>query len=162
MFPLQLVKDGPCFLGWAFRSRRLQAAAAELADWQIGPTRCRNAAGKAKALTLNSCEPVTIIHPSQAPKAIYRSSTARATSQLRTSNAQSKPISSSYSPFLNPLTFHFTHSQPSRCLQISGKQASLLMHAPSFVAIPGSLNHQHHRPRLALHVFRSSFYDFSS
>lgn len=76
------------------------SGAAELAE--PGPIRCRRAEqvpGKAKALTLNSSPSPSSVHPRPKSYQNHRSSTARASFQPRISDAQSKPIPSSYSPF---------------------------------------------------------------
>lgn len=115
-------------LSWlgAFRSCRpaCRPAAAELADWQTGSIRCRNAAGKAKALTLNSSPSPSSIRPSQAPKSylpsLNRPSHLAASHIHRAIQVDLVLILS----FLESIYLSFTTPQPSRCLQISGKQAS--------------------------------------
>lgn len=146
-----VLKDGPCFLGWAFRSCRLQAL--QQLSWQTGSIRCRSAAGKAKALTLDLSPSPSSIRPSQAKSYLPLNRPSHlATFVYPTGNPSRSRLHTLLLEFIH---LSFTAPQPSRCLQISGKQVSA-DDTSSFVAIPGSFNHQRHRPRLPPSILISS------
>lgn len=146
-------QDGPCFLGWGAQESSLLQLSWQT-DWTGWLDWVHLLPQRSKSLD-SQLEPVTTIHPSilgllksylfivlQSLVPLAASPTQRAT--------QPDVVFSSL--FSDTTTFRSSLFQTSRCLRISGKQASPLTHAASFVHTQWSSNHQHKHCRLRLHL----------